>query len=100
MVDLGRIVLPGGVPLLGEILTGLLRIGFFAGGFFFLIQIILGGIAWINAGGDPKAMQAARDRITNAMIGIVIVASAFAITVIVTTILGINIFGPFGLTIN
>ena len=94
-VTLGRIALPGGMPDLGEILAGLARIAFVAAGIFFFIQILVGGIAYVNAGGDPKAMDAARSRITSAMIGLGIVVGAFAITVIVTTILGINIFtGP------
>ena len=98
-VALGRIALPGGIPDLGEIVANLAVIAFVAAAIFFFIQIVIAGIAYINAGGDPKSMEAARNRITSAMIGLGIVVGAFAITVIVTTILGINIFTGLAITI-
>jgi len=98
-VALGRIALPGGIPDLGEIVANLAVIAFVAAAIFFFIQIVIAGIAYINAGGDPKSMEAARNRITSAMIGLGIVVGAFAITVIVTSILGINIFTGGAITI-
>ena len=56
------------------------------------IFIIIGGIQWITAGGDKIAAQAARDRITAAVVGLLIVVAAFAITTILSTVLGINLF--------
>ena len=95
----GTITLPSPDLLnIGGIVGKLLNIAFFAAGLFFLIQVIIGGISWINAGGDPKAMDSARGRITNAVIGLVIVSAGFGITIIVTTALGINIFS--GAVIN
>lgn len=43
-------------------------------------------------------MESARGRITNAVIGLVIVVAAFAITLIFTTVLGVNIFIEGGIT--
>ncbi|MEX0622068.1 MAG: hypothetical protein WD187_03750 [Candidatus Woykebacteria bacterium] len=98
--SVGKIALPSLAFLnIGGIVGNLLTIAFFAAALFFLIQVAIGGISWINAGGDPKTLEAARGRITNAVIGIVIVAAAFAITIIVTTALGINIFKAGGITI-
>ena len=77
---------------LGVLVGRLVTIAFFAAAVFFLIQVIIGGISWINAGGDPKNLDAARTRITNAVIGVIVVVAAFAITVIILSILGINIF--------
>ena len=91
--NVGKITLPSPDFLnIGGIVANLITIAFFAAALFFLVQVAIGGISWINAGGDEKAMQGARGRITNAVIGLVIVAAAFAITIIVTTALGINIF--------
>ncbi len=90
------------VPLfdnLADLVATFVRLAFLAAGIFFLVQVIIGGISWINAGGDPKALEAARARITNAVIGLVIVVAAFAVSLIMTTVLGINIFGPEGVTI-
>lgn len=43
------------------------------------VFLILGGVRWIVAGGDEKAVAGARGMITAALIGLVIVLVAFAI---------------------
>jgi hypothetical protein len=92
----------GGIPPsvfdLGGIVKSLILVALFAGALFFLFQIIIGGISWINSGGDPKSLESSRGRIMNAVIGLVIIVAAFGITVIVTSALGINIFS--GAVIN
>jgi hypothetical protein len=84
---------------LGDLVANFVTLAFLAAAIFFLVQVVIGGISWINAGGDPKALEAARARITNAAIGLIIIVAAFAVSLIVTTVLGINIFGPEGVTI-
>jgi len=76
----------------GQLVSNLYVIALFVAGLFFLIQLTVGGISWMGAGGDPKALQAARARLMNAMIGLVIVVAAFTITTIILAALGINIF--------
>lgn len=80
------------IPNLGNIVGNLFILATFVAALFFFIQVVMGGISWINAGGDPKALDSARGRITNAVIGIILVIAAFVITLILTTALGINIF--------
>jgi hypothetical protein len=53
-----------------------------------LIYLIYGGIRWIMAGGDPKAMEAAKATMTSAIIGIVLLGIAYAMGAIFQTILG------------
>lgn len=60
-------------------------------GVIFFVMLVVGGIQYAMSGGDKAAAQAAKDRITNALIGIVIVAVAFALTALLTAILGVNI---------
>lgn len=84
---------------LGTILRNIIVILFVFAGILAFIFIVIGGIQWITAGGDPKAAGSARDRITAAVIGLVIVVAAFAITLIVTSALGINIFREGGVTL-
>ena len=77
---------------LGELLAnGAILLFLFAAILAFLF-IIIGGVQCIAAGGDKMAAAGARDRITAAIVGLVIVVAAFAITLIVTTLFGINIF--------
>jgi hypothetical protein len=95
---LGKIVTPVLPP--GQLVGNLYRLALFAAALFFFFQLVIAGIAWINAGGDPKALESARSRITNAVIGLVIVVAAFAISVIVLGALGLNIFKEGGVTIT
>ncbi len=79
-------------PNLGKLISNILSLLFFFAALLAFLFIILGGIQWITAGGDKVAAQSARDRITAAVIGLVIVVAAFAITVILSKVLGINLF--------
>src|SRR4030042_6577922 len=40
---------------------------------WFMFQFLVGGLNWITAGGDKTKLATARDRITNAFIGLIIV---------------------------
>lgn len=80
---------------LGQILKNLLTLAFFVAGVAMFFSIVLGGIQWITAGGDPKAMDSARRRITNAVIGLIIVVAAYAIALILEQVLGIRIVSGF-----
>ncbi len=57
---------------------------------FFLIQFLLGGIAWIVSGGDENRVKAARDKLQNALIGLVVVFSIFAIIKLIGYVFGIT----------
>jgi hypothetical protein len=77
---------------LGRLLSNALAVIFFLAGLLAFFFIITGGIQWITAGGDAKAAQAARDRITAAVVGLLVVVAAFAITLILGQVFGIDIF--------
>jgi cytochrome bd-type quinol oxidase subunit 2 len=62
-----------------------------AAGIAFLIYFVIGGITWISAGGDSSNIEKAKKMMTNAVIGMVVIASAFAITWIVGKVLGFDI---------
>ena len=79
-------------PNLGPLLSNALGLLFFLAGLLAFLFIVIGGIQWITAGGDAKAAQAARDRITAAVVGLLVVVAAFAITVILGQVFGINLF--------
>ncbi|OGD86532.1 hypothetical protein A2870_01890 [Candidatus Curtissbacteria bacterium RIFCSPHIGHO2_01_FULL_41_11] len=55
------------------------------------VMLLIGGIRWITAGGDEKAVGSARNMITAALIGLVIVLVAYALIKLVETFFGINI---------
>jgi len=49
---------------------------------WFLIQFLLGGIAWISAAGDKNKLTEARDKLSNAFIGLIIVVAGWAVLAI------------------
>lgn len=84
---------------IGGFIRGLISLGLVIGGLAFLFMLIVGGIEWITAGGDKIRTESARRRITNALIGIVVLFSLFAILNFVGCFFGIDFktinFGPF-----
>jgi hypothetical protein len=58
----------------------------------FFFMLVFGGIKWITSGGDKGQTEAARNQITAALIGLVIVFSAWAILQIVGTFFQIDLF--------
>ena len=82
-------------PVLPEFEIGTL-IGNFIGlfiiiaGIMVLIYLAWGGIEWISSAGDKAAMEGARNRITNALIGLGIVVAAWAIMTLTSDFFGLN----------
>jgi hypothetical protein len=68
-------------------------IGFltFGGAMWFVFQIILGGITWIGSGNDKNQIQTSQKRITNAVIGLIILISAMVIIQVIGFVFGIDI---------
>lgn len=63
-------------------------------GISFILYFIIAGFSWITAGGDPEKVKKAQQNITNALVGIVIVAIAYTVTAIIGSILGFDILNP------
>lgn len=55
-----------------------------------LLYLIIGGVNWITSQGDKAALEKARNHITHAVIGLVIVAAAWAIMMLIGGFLGIT----------
>lgn len=60
----------------------------------FLIYFIVAALGWITSGGEKGKVEAARQQMTNAAIGLIIVIAAYSIVGIVGGVLGINILNP------
>lgn len=65
----------------------------------FFFMLVLGGLKWVMSGGDQKAVEAARNQITNALIGLAIVFAAWAIMKLIGIVFGVDIFGAGGISI-
>jgi len=80
-----------GGKVIGGLLSGILGLVFLLGFLLTLAYLLTGGVQWITSGGDKNALESARNKITNAIIGLVIVASAYAVFKLVGSFFGIEL---------
>ncbi len=57
--------------------------------FFFIL--LWGAISWILSGGDKQALEAAKSKITHAIVGFVLLLATFAIIKLIQAFFGISI---------
>lgn len=75
------------------ILLNVITLFFTVGGIGVVIYFIWGAVDWIMAGGDKEKISSARKKMTNAIIGLILLALSFAIIRTVGSIAG---FDPLG----
>jgi hypothetical protein len=73
-----------------KILARLFSAGLAAGSIVFLGYLAFGAFKWMTAGGEPAQLNAAKQTMTQAIIGLVIMASIFAIASLLALVLGLN----------
>lgn len=54
--------------------------------------MIWGGVEWITSGGDKNKAEGARNKLTAAIIGLVIIAASYAVVTLVVQFLGFSDF--------
>lgn len=74
---------------IGDVISDLLPYLFVFAGLILLLYLIWGGFALMTSGGDPKAMDQAKGKITNAVIGFLIIFVSFWLIQILQTIFGL-----------
>jgi len=78
---------------IGDIVGGAIQLALVLASVIFFFILVVGGVRWIVSGGDKAQTEAARGQITAALVGLVIVFSAWAITHLIATFFGLNIGG-------
>jgi hypothetical protein len=76
---------------LGMYITNFIKLAFTIAGVAFFFMLIWGGFEYITAGGDKEKVGTAMKRISNALIGMVILLSSYAIFRLVNRVFGINV---------
>ncbi len=71
-----------------KIVSGIIGVMTIAAAIWFMFQLIVGGINWLSSGGEKAKLTEARDRITHAFIGLIIVVAAWGIIAITGQFLG------------
>jgi len=81
------------VTNIGTLIKGGLAFAMIAAALVAFVYLLWGGFQWITSGGDKAAVEAARLRISAALVGLVIIAAAWAIMLMIQYFFGIKIFG-------
>ncbi len=76
----------------GALISAILPYIFGIAGILLLVYLVLGGFQLMTSRGDPKAVAGAWAKITNAVIGFVIVFVSFLLVRLIGQILGITAF--------
>ena len=82
---------PEAIKDFGYVISGGIRIAIMISILLCLIYLIWGGIEWLTSGGAKEGVAAARSRMTNALIGLVVVIAAYAITLILGHLFGLDV---------
>lgn len=78
---------------MGQLISALVGTMLIVAALLAFLYLILGGIKWITSGGDKAGMEEARNKITHAIVGLIIVGAAWAIMTLVQNFLGVTIIG-------
>lgn len=77
-----------GGAILGNVIGAVVGI-FLVGGFIFaLLHMLFGAITWISASGDKAKLQNAQERITQAIVGLIVLAATWALMSLIFSFLG------------
>ena len=77
-LDAGQLNIPTTTG--NQVLANGLNIAYFVAGIMAVIVIILAGFSFVTSGNDPGAVTKAKNAILYAVIGLVVILSAFVIT--------------------
>lgn len=80
-----------GFATLGNFVTNVITIAFAAAVLLVLVMLIWGAFEWITSGGDKDNVGKARDRIINALIGLAVLAVAYALARVASQFLGFDL---------
>jgi len=60
-------------------ISAIINLAIVVGALVFFGMIVVGAIEWISSGGDKQKLESARGRITNALVGVIVLFASFAI---------------------
>ncbi len=63
-------------------------------GILFLIYFMTAALSWITSGGEASKVMKARDQITQGIIGLIVLISAYVIVGLIGSILGLHLLNP------
>ncbi|MBU0619173.1 pilin [Patescibacteria group bacterium] len=64
------------------------------GGIMFILYFAIGALNWVSSGGKQEQIEKAKKMMTDAAIGLIIIAVSYPIIYIISSVLGLNILHP------
>lgn len=89
--SLGTGSISQGGTIVGKLISSIGGLFFIFSFFLTFLYLLTGGVSWLTSGGDKAKLAEARDKITNALIGLVIVAAAYAVFALVGQFFGLDV---------
>jgi len=76
----------------GTMFSSILNVVMLVAALLVFAYMIWGGVEWITSGGDKNKAEGARNKLTAAIIGLVIIAASYAVVTLVVQFLGFSDF--------
>ncbi|MBI4059100.1 hypothetical protein HY404_02545 [Candidatus Microgenomates bacterium] len=86
----GAVGLKQNLNSVGSITSELLKYLFVFAGLTVLLFLIFGGFQMMTSGGDPAGLKEGKDKVTHALIGFVIIFTAYWLVQAIGLIFGVN----------
>lgn len=77
---------------IGAVVSTAIKVLVVVAAVLFFFWLVLGGIKWITSGGDKNKTEEARQQITSALVGLVVVFSAWAIAQLIKILFDVDLF--------
>jgi hypothetical protein len=81
---------PGYATDIGKLISFVLRVVLAIGALLVFGYLVMGGIEYITSGGEKGKTESARNKITAAIVGLIILAASWAILNLALSFLGLN----------
>lgn len=88
---------PAGSSIIGTLVKNVISLFFVFGGIATLLYFVWGAFDWIVSGGDKEKVAGARKKMTNAIIGLVLLALSYFIVGLVGEVVGFNPLAPIAI---
>ncbi len=75
------------IPDISTVLTFILRTFFVIAGIITILYLLLGAFAWITSGGNKESVDKAREKIQNAIVGMILIFAVLAVVTLIEQVL-------------
>lgn len=92
LAQLGQVEIPdqGYASDIGAIISSMLNLVMLIAAILVFMYLIWGGIEWITSGGDKSKTENARNKITAAIVGLIVLAASYALLQLALNLLGFS----------